>query len=92
VFGQIIDGGAYQDSGVTGCKGKDVGARDSAWARSLKSGFDLVDHLKPPEGVPVGVRPFLTDYTAAVVQQDGCIAALHEEQYSKRLIIISQMK
>ena len=84
-------GGAYQDSWITGCEGEDVGAGDSAWAGSLESGLDLVDHLKPPEGVPVGVRPFLTDYAAAVVQQHGCITALHIKQYQKRLIIISQM-
>lgn len=74
----------YQGSGVAGRKGEDVSAGDGAWAGSLESGLDLVDNLKPPEGVPVGVGPFLTDYAATVIQQHGRITALHVKQCWKR--------
>ncbi|WVZ71700.1 hypothetical protein U9M48_020253 [Paspalum notatum var. saurae] len=81
----ILDGGMYQGSGVTGCEGEDVSAGDCAWAGRLKSGLDLVNNLKPPKGVLVGVGPFLTDYAATVIQQHGCITALHVEQCWQRL-------
>jgi hypothetical protein len=77
--GRTHGSGTYKDCGVAGCKGKDVGAGDGAGAGSLKGSLDLVDDLKPPEGIPVGVGPFLTNYAAAVIQQHGRIASLHTE-------------
>jgi hypothetical protein len=44
---------------------------------TLESSLDLVDHLEPPDGVPVRVGPFLTNDAAAVVQQHRSITALH---------------
>lgn len=41
----------YEDSGVTGGEGKDVSTGDGAGAGRLKGDLDLVDDLKPPEGV-----------------------------------------
>jgi hypothetical protein len=58
----------YEDSGVTGGEGEDVGAGDSVGASRLKGDLDLVDDLEPPEGVQIGVGPLLTDYAAAVVE------------------------
>jgi hypothetical protein len=77
--------GTYKDSGVTGGKGKDVGAGDGARAGSLKGSLDLVDNFKPPEGVHVGVGPFLANYAAAVIQKHGRVASLHTERCWKKV-------
>jgi hypothetical protein len=58
----------YEDSGVAGGEGEDVGTGDHAGASCLKGDLDLVDDLESPEGVQIGVGPLLTDYAAAVVQ------------------------
>lgn len=88
---RIVDSGTYQGSGITSCEGEDIGTGDSAWAGSLESSLDLVDHLKSPEGVPVRVGPFLTEYAAAVVQQHRSVTALHMEQCWKRVVVMSHM-
>jgi hypothetical protein len=75
--------GTYKDSGVTGRKGNDVGAGDGARAGSLKGSLDLVDNFKPPEGVPVGVGPFLANYAAAVIQKHGRVTSLHRKMLEK---------
>lgn len=67
----------YQGGGITSGEGENVGAGDCARAGSLESSLDLVYHLEPPDGVPVGVGPFLTNDAAAVVQQHRSVAALH---------------
>ena len=55
----------YQDNGVPGGDGDDVGAGDDVRALVLDRGLDLVDDLEPAERVPVGVGPLLRDEPAA---------------------------
>ena len=77
----------YEDGGVAGGEGEDVGAGDGAGAGGLEGGLDLVDDLEAPERVLVGVGPLLADDVGAVVKQHGRVAPLQSHQDTRKVCL-----